>query len=254
MANYIIRLDDACPQMNVEKWERIESILDKYGIEPIVGIIPDNKDPDFIYGNDNAFWEKCLNWQNKNWTIAIHGLNHLLIKHEPRGYYQKSHSIKTEWAGLPVDRQFQMVVNGFEILSSHGLNPSCFFAPCHTYDVKTIKAISLFNKMYKALYISDGYNLRPYKEDGVWFLPSIFDSPHAFNGNIILTFVFHPNNMENDSFLKLESFLRDNEKYFVNADYVMNYFMEKGEKKRGIIGKCIESIIYYIRLLRKIIK
>ena len=47
--DYCLRLDDACPQMNTEKWARIERILDKYKVRPIVGVIPENRDPDFVY-------------------------------------------------------------------------------------------------------------------------------------------------------------------------------------------------------------
>ena len=36
--DYCLRLDDACPQMNTEKWARIERILDKYKVRPIVGV------------------------------------------------------------------------------------------------------------------------------------------------------------------------------------------------------------------------
>ena len=43
--HYLVRLDDACPQMNKQKWQRVENILDKYGIKPMVGIIPHNEDP-----------------------------------------------------------------------------------------------------------------------------------------------------------------------------------------------------------------
>ena len=35
--DYCLRLDDACPQMNAEKWKKMESILDEYKIKPIVG-------------------------------------------------------------------------------------------------------------------------------------------------------------------------------------------------------------------------
>jgi hypothetical protein len=42
--NYLIRLDDACPTMDAFKWRKLEKILDKYGILPIVGIIPNNQD------------------------------------------------------------------------------------------------------------------------------------------------------------------------------------------------------------------
>ena len=58
MLKFILRLDDACPTMNKSKWDRMEKLLDKYSIKPIVGIIPDNKDPEFCYGIDPYFWEK----------------------------------------------------------------------------------------------------------------------------------------------------------------------------------------------------
>ena len=46
-------------QMNAEKWARIESILDKYKVRPIVGVIPENRDPDFVAVADENFWEKA---------------------------------------------------------------------------------------------------------------------------------------------------------------------------------------------------
>ena len=63
--DYCLRLDDACPQMNAEKWKRIESILDKYKIKPIVGVIPENCDPDFVTAADGNFLGKACEWQKK---------------------------------------------------------------------------------------------------------------------------------------------------------------------------------------------
>ena len=114
--DYCLRLDDACPQMNAEKWAGVERILDKY---------------------------KVSEWQKKGWTIALHGLHHELHFHEPRGYYQLSHSSKTEWAGKSSTEQYEMLKQGYQILKEHGLTPTCFFAPCHTYDEATVKAIAL---------------------------------------------------------------------------------------------------------------
>ena len=45
MSCYILRLDDASDYMDVEKWSRMEELLDKYQIKPLVGVIPDNQDP-----------------------------------------------------------------------------------------------------------------------------------------------------------------------------------------------------------------
>ena len=84
------------PSDECGKWKRIESILNKYKIKPIVGVIPENRDPDFVTAADGNFLGKACEWQKKGWTIALHGLHHELHFHEPRGYYQLSHSRKTE--------------------------------------------------------------------------------------------------------------------------------------------------------------
>lgn len=62
MAYFILRLDDACPQMNQMKWHRMEELLDQYKIQPVAGIIPDNRDKIFTEDTDSRFWEKCRIW------------------------------------------------------------------------------------------------------------------------------------------------------------------------------------------------
>lgn len=178
--DYCLRLDDACPQMNAEKWAGVERILDKYKVRPIVGVIPENRDPDFVAVADENFWEKACEWQKKGWTIALHGLHHELHFHEPRGYYQLSHSSKTEWAGKSSTEQYEMLKQGYQILKEHGLTPTCFFAPCHTYDEATVKAIALMKTEGCPMYISDGYALHPYQRDGVYFLPTYLIHPISF--------------------------------------------------------------------------
>lgn len=44
MSRYLLRLDDASDYSDRERWQRMETLLDRYGILPIVGIIPDNHD------------------------------------------------------------------------------------------------------------------------------------------------------------------------------------------------------------------
>ena len=60
-AKYIIRLDDACYQMPIKKWEKFEAFFIKNGIKPIVGVVPDNKDKKL--GNEydhDLLMEECL--------------------------------------------------------------------------------------------------------------------------------------------------------------------------------------------------
>ena len=71
----LIRLDDACPRRDIAKWDRMESLLDKYNVKPLVGIIPDCKDPALEkYPLDEKFWaERILQWKEKGWSFAMHG-------------------------------------------------------------------------------------------------------------------------------------------------------------------------------------
>ena len=109
---YLVRLDDACPQMNKLKWQRIENILDKYGIKPMVGIIPHNEDPvtcvDIV---DTDFKSKVLNWQKKGWAIALHGYNHVCTT--ATGGINPVHN-RSEFAGLSLVEQREKISKGYK--------------------------------------------------------------------------------------------------------------------------------------------
>lgn len=109
MSKLILRLDDACPTMNTLQWDRMERLLQKYQIKPIVGIIPDNKDETFDSPFDEAFWDKCLRWQENGWVIAQHGLHHKLRYHRAKGYFQLAVEHTTEFAGYPFEEQREML-------------------------------------------------------------------------------------------------------------------------------------------------
>ena len=63
-ARYLLRLDDACPTLDGDKWRRIEALFDELTLKPIVAIIPDNLDPDLHFSApDAAFWDRARGWQ-----------------------------------------------------------------------------------------------------------------------------------------------------------------------------------------------
>ena len=63
---YLIRLDDASDHMHIENWARMERLLDENGIRPLVGVIPENRDPMLLqFPEDPLFWEKAKHWQEK---------------------------------------------------------------------------------------------------------------------------------------------------------------------------------------------
>ena len=210
MIKYIIRLDDACPYMDELKWNKIEKILDKYSIKPIVGIIPDCNDKEFLkYPKIEENKKKyALSWQEKKWIIAQHGLKHDL-----------NENIRTEYTGKSLSDQIINLVDGNKILRSNNIKPVCFFAPAHTFDDNTVLACAKLNYFS---FISDGVAIYPYKYKGIMFLPNIFDSPHKILPFGIYTFVFHPNMMKENDFVKLEEFIKNNlDKFDIDIDKIL---------------------------------
>lgn len=210
---YLIRLDDACPTMDRERWERMFHILEKYDIKPIIGIIPDNRDPmQMVDDVDNDFWQKARSWKEKKWTIALHGYDHVYISHEGgiNPFWADS-----EFAGVPIEVQRRKIINGINILKDKGVAPTCFFAPSHTYDKVTLNIIK---KETDIRIISDGVALKPYWEDGLCFVPQLIG--HCVNMRLpgVYTFCFHPTMMSYNSFYALETFLQRYKEKFVGLD------------------------------------
>jgi predicted deacetylase len=140
MTKYIMRLDDASEYMDVPKWKRIEDLLDAYHIKPLVGIIPDNKDPSLVnaYPRDVNFWETVDRWGKKGWELALHGCYH---KYTTQEGGLNPINPRSEFAGVPLSQQCEMIRHGLQILHAHDVFPKVFFAPSHTFDENTLLAL-----------------------------------------------------------------------------------------------------------------
>ncbi len=60
MKNYIsdntgilIRIDDICENMDWELMKKLESLFDEHSIKQVLGVIPNNKEQDFLYFQKN---------------------------------------------------------------------------------------------------------------------------------------------------------------------------------------------------------
>ena len=139
MAKYIIRLDGACEKMDVEKWLRMENILDKYKIKPLVGIIPNCEDTQMDKYPYNAnFWEIVKRWIDKGWMIAMHGYNHVYTT-DCGGINPVNK--RSEFAGESLDVQREKIRLGVSVFKAHEIVPKVFFAPSHTFDENTLLAL-----------------------------------------------------------------------------------------------------------------
>ena len=62
----LIRIDDIAENMNWNLMEKTELLFQKYDIKPVLGVVPNNKDTEFLsFPKRNDFWEKVREWKNK---------------------------------------------------------------------------------------------------------------------------------------------------------------------------------------------
>lgn len=234
MSKYLLRLDDASEYMDVTKWERMELLLDRYGVKPIVGIIPQNRDKSLVesFSLDPGFWGKANQWMTKGWALAQHGYEHC--------YVTQSGGInpvnkRSEFAGLPYEEQAEKIANGYASLAAHGIAPRIFFAPSHTFDDNTLKAI--FDKTPIRI-ISDTIANDVYYQNEFWFIPQqsgrVRKLPFA-----TVTFCYHPNTMNDQAFEELENFLKQCK--FTNVDE-----LEFRMKNRSLLDNILRWL-YFIR-------
>jgi hypothetical protein len=238
-AKYILRLDDACPTMDVAKWDRIEKICDKFLIRPIIAVVPNNKDKKLIKNTiDINFWNKVRIWQNKGWHIALHGHDHIYISNSS-GLVPFNN--KSEFAGVNLKIQLEKIQKGISIFEKEGVKIKIWVAPSHTFDQNTLKALKLGSDID---IISDGISLSPFKRFGFKWLPqTIWHFRKMPFG--LWTACSHPNEMTENDIDDLERFIQNNSKYFVDIN--------KLKYKKWTIFNSLFSSFYWItrKILRK---
>ena len=243
MKQYLIRLDDACPTMNSVKWQAIEDILDEYEIKPMVGIIPACNDEKLMCQDaDPLFWNKAVCWQQKGWSIALHGYDHCYISDSGFSSLNPMWT-RSEFAGVSLEIQKEKIRAGVQVLKGHGVNPQYYFAPSHTFDKNTLIAL---REESDIRIISDTIGRYPYKYEDFWFIPQIVG--HCVKMPIagIYTFCFHPNIMDNVAFDRLEDFLRVYSNSFVGFNQIdLTHYGRK-----GMFDKLLSYFFFSYRKLR----
>jgi predicted deacetylase len=163
---FLLRFDDICPTMRWSIWNDVESVLIKTGVRPILAVVPDNRDEDLICDPPDAnFWTRVRTWQERGWTIGLHGYQHRYVTQEAGMFGRMARS---EFAGLPQDVQEAKLRNALQIFREHKISPELWVAPAHSFDLNTIAALSNVG-MHT---ISDGYALYPYQDSqGITWIP-----------------------------------------------------------------------------------
>ena len=196
-AKYILRLDDACHQMPLEKWSIFEAFFDKNNIKPIIGVIPINKDKSLGSEMNPNFWKLMKNWETKGWSISMHGLHHQFEKTKPEKSFFKFGN-KSEFVGKSLKNQTEIIQQSIRCFEQNNIEPTIFMAPSHTFDLKTLHAIESSTRIR---IITDGFSFRSFKKNNFTFIPqqlwSVWRLPFG-----LYTICIHPTSMENEQIYK----------------------------------------------------
>ena len=186
--------------MPIIKWKKFESFFEIHNIKPIIGVVPENKDKKLGNEYDPDFWLKVKKWDELGWSIALHGLNHLLKPIDQSNSFF-SFGKKSEFVGLSKNQQSKIILKSLSIFSSNNIEPKLFMAPSHTFDQITLECLKEFSTIKL---ITDGFSYRHFKKQGFTFIPqqlwSVKKMPFG-----LYTICIHPTTMSEH---QIEEFLK----------------------------------------------
>lgn len=190
-AKFLLRLDDACHTMRQSAWAELEASLDQLGIKPLVGVVPENADPDLKIAPPSAvFWDMVRRWQAKGWTIGMHGYRHVFHP-VARAKLLLPFYDKSEFAGLPLPDQASLIARSWAVFVRERIHPTVWIAPAHCFDTDTLNAI---RQETPIRIVSDGLALDQFHAHGFDWLPQQLWAlkPHSYG---LWTICLHPSNM-----------------------------------------------------------
>ena len=221
-AEYIFRMDDITPDMDWGRFSALIQLFAGHGVKPLLGVVPDNHDPDLAREPKNPrFWEILRELsQSDQVDLAQHGYQHLLTDRPGAGLINKQLGIKeeSEFAGDPYISQLTKIRNGKEILESNGIKTSTWIAPNHSFDLNTLRGLR--NSGFRA--ISDGLALYPFKQEGLIFVPQQTWQPRWMPCGV-QTICIHSNHITPSDVRKLRVFLRRPLNFSRFSDVVSRY-------------------------------
>tara|TARA_B100001063_G_scaffold240588_2_gene265823 strand:- start:582 stop:1346 length:765 start_codon:yes stop_codon:yes gene_type:complete len=230
----LIRMDDISENMNWRLMDKCEHLFDQHKIKPLLGVIPDNQDPELLkYPKNSKFWERVNDWSKKGWEITMHGCNHVYTENSDKSDIF-NYGGNSEFFGLEYKVQLQKIKIGINKFENNKIKIRSFFAPNHIYDINTLRAL----KESDVKIIIDGYGLFPYFKHELLFIPQLFYKEIILPFGIQST-QLHINYWDDKYFKNFENFIKKNEMKIINLDYILditnpnylqkitNYFVEK---------------------------
>jgi predicted deacetylase len=216
-AQYLLRFDDLCPTMSRQRWERFLPLIQEFGVRPILGVVPNNRDRSLDRSVPHPeFWDEMRALEAAGAAIALHGYRHLCNSH---GVSLLPLHRKSEFAGVAEETQRQWIHSGLEILRGEGLSPRLWIAPNHGFDRKTLRAL----RAEGISVLSDGFARVPFVRGGVTWIPQQLWEPEEKSKGL-WTICIHSNTARSAQVDQIRVFLRRHGAQLTSVDRVMAEF------------------------------
>ncbi|MDO4332389.1 MAG: DUF2334 domain-containing protein [Eubacteriales bacterium] len=229
-----VRMDDITPDMDWKSFDAFCALFEKYGIRPLLGIVPANADPKLQIGMpDPLFYEKMKSLQAKGYVLAMHGCHHVYATQKGGVFPLNAQS---EFAGRPEEEQRKLLTKGKALLEEQGIQTGIFMAPGHTFDRTTVKILRELGFSH----ITDGFGKAPYVRDGMTYLPIAFLRRLCFSDKEgITTIVIHANHSTKQELENYEEMFRQNRERFV--PYAA--FLEQKAVRQSVPARALEYMM-----------
>lgn len=229
-----VRMDDISPDMDMGKFERFRGLLEKYGVRPLIGVVPDNRDPNLAFQEkDPYFYDMLKKLQKAGYTIALHGYMHVYTTRKKGLFPLNAFS---EFAGIELEKQEAMIRQGKTLLEKEGLTVELFMAPAHSYDTHTLEAL----KRCGIDRMTDGFGTKPYRYKGITFYPISFQRSMSLKKKKgFTTLVVHTNTMTDQAFNEFEGILQQHRNDFIPY----SEYLKQPAAKRSFWGHGWEYVL-----------
>jgi peptidoglycan/xylan/chitin deacetylase (PgdA/CDA1 family) len=223
-------------------WDAMESLLARQEVRPILGVVPDNRDPKLMVAPPAPdFWERVRGWQARGWSIGLHGYQHTYVNAEP-GILRLNR--QSEFAGLGYDEQYEKLRSGLAIFSREGVRADAWIAPAHSFDWVTVSAL---NELGIRI-ISDGFAFSPYRDlQGTTWVPQQFANMRSMPMGV-WTFCCHPNHLSPAAFLEFRHSLERLRPGMISLDEAVRM----GNRPRAPMDRLVEALRMTVSSLRRI--
>ena len=269
---FVVRMDDISPNMDYAKFFKAYDLLKAKGAFPLLGIVPDNKDPNLnCVSDDEAIAVLSAKDYLDDRAVDDDSESEVGLKAEPGSVFESGEdkffwdfvkrleaegcvlalhgynhiystqkggqfplNLFSEFAGETYEEQKRKLSEGLKLLGENNIHPEVFMAPAHSYDSNTLRAL----KELGITSITDGFGKYPYSYKGMTYYPIASNLKKQLakgqNKDGIITCVLHVNTMSEADFERTNKWFDEYE--------VLPYkdFMKLIPKSRNVCGRILE--------------